>query len=322
MKLKPEELQSYIDAINEIKSATNEHNLALFDSLQIDEYANALEGVSASQAALLLSTQGLSNAQIAETLARKEGSTEKAYEAMLNAGLLKSRQLLTQEELNSTIATLGCTEAEAARIAASVTSTTTTNAEGVATAIVTKAKIAEAVQNGVLTESEGELLAAKLGVISASKAESASLGGSKLLNGIANGAKATGKEIGALGSGLLGLAKAHPIIAGLTTAITVGVTAWHAYKSHQKKAAEALKETPNKSTELTKTYKQEQSDLDSSIEKYKDLNEQLTNASLTTEEYNSIKSQLSSLQDDLVSKYGEEASAIDIVNGKYDNTLK
>ena len=241
---------------------------------------------------------------------------------MLNAGLLKSRQLLTQEELNSTIATLGCTEAEAARIAASVTSTTTTNAEGVATAIVTKAKIAEAVQNGVLTESEGELLAAKLGVISASKAESASLGGSKLLNGIANGAKATGKEIGALGSGLLGLAKAHPIIAGLTTAITVGVTAWHAYKSHQKKAAEALKETPNKSTELTKTYKQEQSDLDSSIEKYKDLNEQLTNASLTTEEYNSIKSQLSSLQDDLVSKYGEEASAIDIVNGKYDEQIK
>ncbi len=223
---------------------------------------------------------------------------------------------------NSTIATLGRTEAEAARIAASVTSTTTTNAEGVATAIVTKAKIAEAVQNGVLTESEGELLAAKLGVISASKAESASLGGSTILNGITSGAKATGKEIKALGSGLLGLAKAHPIIAGLTTAFAIGSTVFGIYNKHQQKTAEALKETLNKSTELTKTYKQEQSDLDSSIEKYKDLNEQLTNAYLTTEEYNSIKSQLSSLQDDLVSKYGEEASAIDIVNGKYDNTLK
>lgn len=241
---------------------------------------------------------------------------------MLNAGLLKSRQMLTQEELNSTIATLGHTEAETAKIAASITSTTATNAEGVATAIVTKAKIAEAVQNGVLTKSEGELLSAKLGVIAASKAESASLGGSTILNGIANGAKATGKEITALGSGLLGLAKAHPIIAGLTTAITVGVTAWNAYKKHQEKTAEALRETLQKSRELTETYKQEQADLDSTIEKYKDLNEQLTNAYLTTEEYNSIKSQLSSLQDDLVSKYGEEASAIDIVNGKYDEQIK
>ncbi len=112
--------------------------------------------------------------------------------------------------------------------------------------------------------------------------------------------------------------KAHPIIVGLTTAITVGVTAWNAYKKRQEKADEALK----KSTELTETYKQEQTDLDSTIEKYKDLNEQLTNASLTTEEYNAIKTQLSSLQDDLVSKYGEEASAIDIVNGKYDEQIK
>lgn len=132
----------------------------------------------------------------------------------------------------------------------------------------------------------------------------------------------TRKEIKSLGSGLLGLANSNPILAGLTTAITVGATAWDIYKNHQEKAAEALKETLNKSTELTKTYKQEQADLDSTIEKYKDLNKQLTNASLTTEEYNGIKEQLCSLQDDLVSKYGEEASAIDIVNGKYDEQIK
>ena len=83
------------------------------------------------------------------------------------------------------------------------------------------------------------------------------------------------------------------------------------------KAREKLKETLQKSYELTETYKQEQADLDSTIENYKDLNEQLTNTYLSTEEYNAIKEQLSSLQDDLVSKYGDEADAIDIVNGKY-----
>ena len=85
---------------------------------------------------------------------------------------------------------------------------------------------------------------------------------------------------------------------------------------------EKLKEIRQKNHEAVEAYKQEQADLDSTIEKYKDLNEQLTNASLTTEEYNSIKAQLSSLQDDLVSKYGQEASAIDIVNGKYDEQIK
>ena len=112
--------------------------------------------------------------------------------------------------------------------------------------------------------------------------------------------------------------KAHPIIAGLTAVISIGTIAFGLYNKHQKKIAETLK----KSTELTETYKQEQSELDSIVEKYKDLNEQLTSASLTTEEYNTIKKQLSSLQDDLVSKYGAEASAIDIVNGKYDEQIK
>ncbi len=132
----------------------------------------------------------------------------------------------------------------------------------------------------------------------------------------------TGKEIKSLGSGLLKLSKSDLILAGLTTAITVGATAWDIYKNHQERAVEALKETLQKSRELTETYKQEQADLDSTIEKYKDLNEQLTNAHLTTEEYNGIKKQLIGLQDDLVSKYGNEADAIDIVNGKYDEQIK
>ncbi|MCM1295634.1 MAG: hypothetical protein NC311_08825 [Muribaculaceae bacterium] len=118
--------------------------------------------------------------------------------------------------------------------------------------------------------------------------------------------------------GLWATIKKHPIIAGVTAIIGIGTVISSIYNKHQEKITETLK----KSTELTSTYKQEKSELDSLIEKYKDLNEQLTNAFLTTEEYNSIKEQLSSLQEDLISKYGKEASAIDIVNGKYDEQIK
>ena len=98
-------LKSYIAIINEIKKTENANNSALYESLQIEEYANALNDIKGSQAALLLSTQGLTNAQIAQTLVSKEGDTELAYQAMLEAGLLKSKTALTNAELQNIIAT-------------------------------------------------------------------------------------------------------------------------------------------------------------------------------------------------------------------------
>lgn len=90
----------------------------------------------------------------------------------------------------------------------------------------------------------------------------------------------------------------------------------------EEKAQEKAKAIREASTGRTNVYKEEKASLDDTISRYKELNNQLTATSVTSEEYAHIRAGLSSLQDDLVTKYGEEASAIDIVNGKYDDQIK
>ncbi|MDO4333815.1 MAG: hypothetical protein Q4C58_14185 [Eubacteriales bacterium] len=61
--------------------------------------------------------------------------------------------------------------------------------------------------------------------------------------------------------------------------------------------------------------------LDSQIEKYKELKETLDKGNLSTEESRSIKEQLLEIQQSLIESYGEEASNIDLANGKYREQL-
>ena len=68
------QLQSYITQIQAIKTASR----GLFKPTPITDYANAIQGLEARQAALLLSTQGLTNAQIAETLAINESGVARS----------------------------------------------------------------------------------------------------------------------------------------------------------------------------------------------------------------------------------------------------
>lgn len=76
-----------------------------------------------------------------------------------------------------------------------------------------------------------------------------------------------------------------------------------------------------KSTELTSQWKEENSSIDDSISKYKELKEKLDDTSLSASEIKDIKEELLGVQDDLVEKYGNEAIQIDLVNGKYDEQI-
>lgn len=67
----------------------------MFNEDAVLNYAVAIVGLEAKQAALLLSTQGLTNAQIAETLARNGAAATENYQAMAEAGLLARKQELT-----------------------------------------------------------------------------------------------------------------------------------------------------------------------------------------------------------------------------------
>lgn len=113
--------------------------------------------------------------------------------------------------------------------------------------------------------------------------------------------------------GLWSTLMANPLVL-VTTAVTVGVMAWNRYKQAQEEARQTT-------IELTNTYKQEKESIDSQIESYKELKEKLDNGNLSTDETRSIKEQLLEIQKSLIDSFGDEASNIDLVNGKYKEQL-
>ena len=77
-----------------------------------------------------------------------------------------------------------------------------------------------------------------------------------------------------------------------------------------------------KSSELTDAWTEENSSIEDSITKYKELRNKLQDTSLSSSEVKDIKEQLIAVQKDLVDKYGQEALNIDLVNGKYDEQIE
>ena len=85
--------------------------------------------------------------------------------------------------------------------------------------------------------------------------------------------------------------------------------------------AHAQEYAMERSEKLTSTYESERTTLDENISKYKELGQKLNDTFLSAEELQSVKQQLSSVQDSLNEKYGSEATQIDLVNGKYDEQI-
>ena len=78
----------------------------------------------------------------------------------------------------------------------------------------------------------------------------------------------------------------------------------------------------DKSAELTNNWTEENSSIDESINRYKELSAKLNDASLSASEVKSVKEDLIEVQKSLTDKYGQEALGIDLVNGKYDEQIK
>lgn len=90
-----DKLKSLTEEIQSISNA----DYGAFDTLKIQEYANALSELEPKQAALLLSTQGLSNAQIEQVLTTQQLSPALQQQALLEAGLLKSKKIFLMQKL-------------------------------------------------------------------------------------------------------------------------------------------------------------------------------------------------------------------------------
>lgn len=166
-----DQLQAYITEIQSIKNADDGD----FGASQMQEYANALSELEPTQAAVLLSTQGLTNAQIQQTLAAKGLSTEMQYQAMAEAGLLSSSTKLTNTKLQSVLATQLESDAKAEEVMASMGLTVAKEGEDAVIVKLTAKKLQEAVASGVLTEAQAQELAMTLGVTTATNAQAVSV---------------------------------------------------------------------------------------------------------------------------------------------------
>lgn len=102
---------------------------------------------------------------------------------------------------------------------------------------------------------------------------------------------------------------------GISIAISAIVKSIEYLATAEERASEKNREFVETTQEVLKNHKQEQENLQGIIDKYTELY-------TSTNDMTSVKKDLISLQDEIVDKYGEEANAIDLLNGKYSDNIK
>ena len=305
--LPEQELQSYITQIQTIKTASR----GLFKPTPIADYANAIQGLEARQAALLLSTQGLTNAQIAETLAINESSVAKNYQAMADAGLLKRKQTLTAVQIQENLQTVLGAEADTSAAMSALGLSGAIEGQGYQTVKLTAKKLEEAVATNVLTEAQAKELAMRTGVTLSMTAQAA---GSlpKWIAMIKAGTIAVWDQIKATAVWLATTPAGWAVSA--TAAIGGLIFTLDKLAQSEKKASDQAVELYENSKEKVKTNQEETDSLNELIEKYKELK---SNSNLSSDNRNEIKQ----LQHDIAQLVGAEAQNLDLVNGKLDEQI-
>ena len=117
------------------------------------------------------------------------------------------------------------------------------------------------------------------------------------------------------------------IVFGLVaSAITLVSNALDEYRERQKKVIQEQKELEeelaNEAITNGETLDSDNAALNEQIEKYKELKKSLMEEQHTLSEQISLKSEIYDIQKDIVDKYGEQASGVDLVNGKLDDEIE
>lgn len=100
----------------------------------------------------------------------------------------------------------------------------------------------------------------------------------------------------------------------ISTVLTVGLTAWNAYK-------QSIEKSIQKATDATSAWKESNSVLDEQISKYKELKSQLDSGTLTPSEEYETRQQILDIQSQITEQYGDQVSGIDLVNGSLQTQL-
>ena len=116
----------------------------------------------------------MSNAQIEQVLSTQKLTPELQYQAMLEAGLLSSKQKLTTAQIEETLQTVLGSDADVQATMSAMELKVATDAQGNSVAKLTKKNIEAAIASGKLTQEQALQLASMLGVDMAVKKQAAS----------------------------------------------------------------------------------------------------------------------------------------------------
>lgn len=200
----------------------------------------------------------MSNAQIEQVLSAQKLTPELQYQAMLEAGLLSSKQKLTAAQIEETLQTVLGSNADVQATMSAMELKVATDAQGNSVAKLAKRNIEAAVTSGKLTQEQALQLASMLGVDMAVKKQASSTL-PKWIATLKLSAKAIWENITAT---LTWLATTPAGWATLATVAIVGATV--AIAKHTK----SLKD-------LQETAQDSKSAYDSTISEIKSLNEEL-----------------------------------------------
>ena len=133
------------------------------------------------------------------------------------------------------------------------------------------------------------------------------------ISSIATASTGAVSGITSIGTALKAAFITNPIFA-VTAAITAGIAAFTLYKSYIENIKASVKESAS-------DWSSSDNSLNDNITKIQSLKEALSSGSLTEQEVYNTKSQLLEIQQSLTESYGEQASGIDLVNGKLETQI-
>ena len=232
-----------------------------------------------------------------------KGLTAAQQQAVLSQiSLANATGTLTTEQMTSALITEARNEADVKALLLNTGLISSETAEATATNTVTAAKLKELVATGKLTRAEAQLLATKAGVTLANKKEATSF---LILR----------DKIKDIGSGLIALGRAHPVLSLLTLAITLFGTAVTIAEKENEKFIESQKELIEKIDDNISKYEEEISSLNS-------LQGKLQDAKDNKEALASIQGELNSAIGDTPGLLNEESNAYDIANQKINDRIE
>ena len=190
-----------------------------------------------------MSTQGLTNAQIAETLAAKEANTAKNYQAMADAGLLKHKQKLTLAQVQQNLQTVLGRDADTSAAMAALGLSGAIEGEEHQIVQITAKKLQEAMASGELTQAQAQELAMRTGITVSMNAQATGV-----LPRLIASMKATTASVWLQVKAQAAMMATNPMTWIMGIAAAVGVV--------KTKYKQSLEETRQKAMEAANTHKQ------------------------------------------------------------------